>query len=315
MDTLSKARLVRVAQFALGFAVIAVLWTSSTALDWDEVWANLRWVDFFLAIPLYLGILVFAAAPFVVFLRVSHPEIPSLQVMRHFFVAMCFGVFLPGSVAEALLIPVLARKGVPASHSFSAFVGAKLTSVMVMASILLAFVWIRASHWIASEFLVGAIGLAFVPFVILWMSGVRKKLRAWVARFSPAVAEGLGVFSVYFRSHKGAMVLFLVLAAAKSVFSVGFSWILLRAVGVEAPVFDVAAAVAVSALGGLIALTPQSIGVLEGGFVLFLSPYVESNQLILLSAILQRILSSSLVLVFYLATRLGGPGGRPVEIR
>lgn len=321
---MAMPRFVTFAKAALGMSVLLLL---GFAVDWRSslerlLTANPAWIA--LAAAVNLAALLLSAWRWELLLRILGPRLGFPAAVRAYWLGSLFGNLLPSTIGGDVVRIAVVREQAGLTRATASIAVERLTGLtMLLVAALLALAppaaaamlgqqrwWLLAC--IAAMLASGLLLLALAPQPVA-AGGARVRLPfahlPQVAKLL-AAARAFGGALLTYRDRPRALVLTLVLSALFYVLLVVFQWSLLRAVGADLALHEVAVAVPLLVLVNMLPLSINGLGVTEGAFVVLYSRLGVPAEIALSAAILRRLVVvaiTSIGLVYWHGRRASRP--------
>ena len=287
--------------FAIGFGIIVILWNTSSSIDWKQVTAHIRWGLLLMSIPVYLLYQILGALLFILFLKPLCPNLNVNRIIRGYYAVKCFGILTPSVVEDAVLIPMFKKEGVEIKYGLAAFFSYKvLTCIVLITVVLFYFCFFRAAEISILCYLCGALFILSAPLLLFGLGYFGRAIRASIKYVHPSFVPLYDNTVLFFQKVKKGSLLFVLIVIIRQFTAFLHSWLFLLVLGIPVPFLNASAATATGTLLGTFSIFPMNLGTNEAAMVLMISSYTASNQLIILSCLLNRLTSSILSVSSYL---------------
>jgi hypothetical protein len=292
------------AKTAVAVAVILIL---GFAVDWRNSLAHLLTAEpiwLALAVTINLAALLLSAWRWERLLQVLDPQLGFWPALKAYWVGSLFGNVLPSTIGGDVVRIALVRQRAGLTNATASIAVERLTGlVMLLIVALLALIppaaatMLGQQRWWLLFSLAGALASGVLLLVFASQQSPAGKgnwARQHLARF-PQVIKLLkmaGAFAralLTYRRRPGALIVTLALSALFYAMLAVFQWTLLRAVGADIGLLEVAVAVPLVILVNLLPISINGLGVTEGTFVVLYSRLGVPPEIALSAAILRRL--------------------------
>jgi uncharacterized protein (TIRG00374 family) len=297
-------RFVTLAKTAVAVAVILLL---GFAIDWRNSVAHLLAAEpvwLVLAAAVNLGALLLSAWRWERLLQVLEPRLGFWPALKAYWVGSLFGNVLPSTVGGDVVRLALVRERAGLANASASIAVERLSGLVVLLVAALvalappaAAAMLGQQRWWLLYFLAGVLagGILLLTFAPQRFAAERgSRLRQQLAAFPQAIKllDAAGAFAralLTYRRRPGALIVTLALSALFYAMLAVFQWALLRAVGADIGVLEVAVAVPLVVLVHLLPISINGLGVAEGVFVVLYSRLGVPPEIALSAAILRRL--------------------------
>jgi uncharacterized membrane protein YbhN (UPF0104 family) len=273
-------------------------------MDWDLLWQRIQWNHLLLVFVSHAFFLILSSLPIPVFLWNKYKHLSIGIVLREVLLSKSASLFIPSLLSEIAFVPLLKRYEIKTIDSLAAAFSLKLISGIIASIVSLIYLVNLANENDSRPYYIVVVLIALVvPFIIIGIPFFRNQTRRIVAFFSQDIVDHLGVISTFFRKNYSVSAVFIVLVISKSLMAFTFSWFVLKMFSTNVPFWSVGAAVSLAAIGGFISIFPRNLVILETSYVILLGEFVNSNQILILAALFNRVVGSIDAVLLYLLAR------------
>lgn len=199
----------------------------------------------------------------------------------------------PAQMGEAALPYIASRGRFSTGEVAAALVIQRLVALLIVVVAALT----GAGRWAPAGYLWGAalavVGAGVVLMALISNARVRARINETIGRrFGPILAGFYEAWRSMLRDRPGRLVLHVVFMVLRYAITIGGSYAVLAAFGIQVPFAELAALTAVAVLASLAPLTINGVGITEGIFVLALAGYGYSSEKVLVACLAGRLMTA-----------------------